>query len=427
MAVSNAQYIDLDGRKITVKQTKELVKVLEEENELFRTSAVCPVCGRHLPDRLFYKNADPDFKSGKIIVCIDCLKKVFYRVGEDDVEHKPTKESLIAGLKLANKPFSEKYYQKALTQASSSSVFDLAVCYMRVLQTEKDTGTFGDSDFFILNRGAPIDEKEAILSSNTEDKSNLEQLQSDREDVIRLTGYDPFANESFVDQPFLYSQLLGILDSSDDSSDDQMKIQSAVSIVRSFLQVSKIDDSLSKFMSDPTLIQRHSSEINKLQDTKTKIQSGITKLAAESCISLKNSKGNTKGDNTWTGKIKKCKDLALRASENNGYDLKTCKGMLQCAEISSQAILKALKLDESDYSDMLAEQRERLTKLENQVLKAEETARILLRENLDLKDLIHENGINIYHDLVNLDDLLTSFEKEEEERISFQKEEGDDG
>ncbi len=426
MAVSNAQYLDLDGRKITVKQTKELVKVLEEENELFRNSAVCPVCGRHLPDRLFYKNADPDFKSGKIIVCIDCLKRVFYRVGEDGVEHEPTKESLIAGLKLANKPFSEKYYQKALTQSSSSNVFDVAVCYMRVLQTEKDTGTFGDSDFFILNKTIPVDEKEAVMSNDGEIRESQDQLQIDREDVLRLAGYDPFVSESYSDQPFLYSQLLGILDASDDSSDDQMKIQSAVSIVRSFLQVSKIDDSLSQFMSDPTLIQRHSSEINKLQDTKTKIQSGITKLAAESCISLKNAKGNNKGDNTWTGKIKKCKDLSLRASENNGYDLKTCKGMLQCAEISSQAILKALKLDESDYSDMLAEQRERLTKLENQVLKAEETARILLRENLDLKDLIHENGINIYHDLVNLDNLLTSFDKEEEERISFKSEESEE-
>lgn len=205
MVANSLQRIELNGgRKITVKQARELIQILEEENELFRRSAVCPVCGRHLPNRAFYKNPNPDFKAGKIIVCTECLKKVFYRVGEDGIEHEVTKESLIEGLKLANKPFSQKYYEKALAQASSSTLFDLGTCYIRILQTEKDTGTFGDSDFFVANKNLPIDEKEAVLSKNQESKNNLEQLQVDRADVLRLTGYDPFLNENYLDRIGLF-------------------------------------------------------------------------------------------------------------------------------------------------------------------------------------------------------------------------------
>lgn len=400
--------IEVRGIKYTQKQLKELTEALMDENDLFRTTAVCSVCGKHLPDSKFYKNYDPRFKSGKIMVCKDCIRKILYRVSEDGQEHEPTKESIIEALKIMNKPFVNSIYENAVVQSKSSVQFDLAMTYMRLMSNAKQDGVYADSDFLMADRFAPIDVAEAAQSDNEEVKEVQKQLKTDREDVIRLIGYDPFVHEDYMDQPFLYSQLLGILDSSDDSSEDQMKIQSSISIVRSFLQVSKIDDFLVKIMKDPVSIQRNATEINRLQDSKGKIQSGITKLAAESCISLKNAKGNSKGDNTWTGKIKKCKDIALRAAENNGYDLKTCKGMQQCADISSQAILKALKLDESDYSDMLAQQREMLKKLEMQCAKAEETARILLRENLDLKDCLLDNGIEFAENLVKLDSLLSA-------------------
>lgn len=411
--------LTIEGESYTANQIKQLVKNYRMEKEVIKTSMHCPYCDRVLPDRKFFRNPDPSFASNKIPVCKDCLKKIAYRVGADEIEHEVTKESLVDALRIANTPFVQSVYDQARKEAGAMNTNDLLGQYFKFLYKDKVTGCFADSDFLLMNRSMPIDEKEAVHSRDEEVQTTHQQIASDREDCIRMIGYDPFLNESYVDQAFLYSQLLGLLDSNDESSDDQMKIQSAISIVRSFLQISKIDDSLTKIMSDPTLLKQNANEINKLQDSKGKIQSGITKLAAESCISLKNAKGSSKGDNTWTGKVKKCKDLSLRASENNGYDLKTCKGMMQCAEISSQAILKALKLDESDYSDMLAQQRERLVQLEYKVLKAEETARILLRENLDLKDLARRHDIELIENLVDLDELLTSWDEEEEARLSL--------
>ena len=49
-----------------------------------------------------------------------------------------------------------------------------------------------------------------------------------------MIGYDPFEQEALSDQPFLYSQLIGLLDSSEDANDDMMRTASAISIVRAF-------------------------------------------------------------------------------------------------------------------------------------------------------------------------------------------------
>jgi len=90
---------------------------------------------------------------------------------------------------------------------------------------------------------------------------------------------------------------------------------------------------------------------------KAQILGSVNNLAKESCISLKNSKNSIKGENTWTGKIQKIKDLNLREGQVNGFDIATCRGMQQVQEISDASIMKQLALDESEWSDMVATMR----------------------------------------------------------------------
>ena len=139
-------------------------------------------------------------------------------------------------------------------------------------------------------------------------------------------------------------------------------------------------------MTDINQLQNNSATIKSLQDSKSKLTGIIKDLAAESCISLKNSKNTKKGENTWTGKIKKIKEMNLREGEVNGFDIGTCRGMQQVMDMSNASTLKQLRLDESEYSDMLAEQREMLTDLQKELDSYKEISRILLRENIDLKE-----------------------------------------
>ena len=137
----------------------------------------------------------------------------------------------------------------------------------------------------------------------------------------------------------------------------------------------------------------NTSTIKALQAAKRDLSSIITQMAAENCISLKNNRNAVKGENTWTGKMKKLKEMNLRAAENNAFDIETAEGMRQVADISNASIIKQLSLDESDYTDMLVEQRKMLTDLQRRVAIAEEKARLLLRENLDMKEYMTQKEL----------------------------------
>ena len=232
------------------------------------------------------------------------------------------------------------------------------------------------------------------------------EFEKNRDDVIRLLGYDPFEGEKLEDQPLLYSQLIGYLDAGGDGNDDMMRTSSAITIVRGFSQQAKIDDKIAKAMANSNI---NPAEIKTLLDSKQKISSTISQLAEQSCLSLKHNKNASKGENTWTGKIKKIKELNLREGEVNGFDLMTCKGMQQVMDLSNASILKQLALDESEYSDIVAEQRKLVTELTTERDSYKEICRILLRENLDLKDVLSDNDLLPQEDLTDLNKLFSAF------------------
>ena len=69
----------------------------------------------------------------------------------------------------------------------------------------------------------------------------------------------------------------------------------------------------------------------------------------------------------------------------NGFDIETCKAMRQVMDQSNRSIMKMLNMDESEWSDIVADQRKTIVELQDELSKYEEISRILLRENLDIK------------------------------------------
>ena len=405
-------------KKLTVAELREQNSKLKEQLDKIENNAFCYMCNKHLSKEKFYENTNPLIHSGVTPICKECAKKIARRLDENGEYHEPTRESLIKALRYLDKPFLEVVYNSSIQESDSwkakgkNMTFDAT--YFKTIHMSRYAGmTFEDSDLF-KQKIVYDDEKNEDHLKN-KDVGVHEQYVRDKDDIVRLIGYDPFLNEQINDQPLLYSQLIGMLDSDENANDDMLKTSSIISIVRAFSQMSKIDDTITRLMSDMNNIVNNAAAIKSLQDSKQKLQSMITSLAAESCISLKNSKNAKKGENTWTGKIKKLKDLNLREAEVNGFDIATCRGMQQVMDMSNASILKQLKLDESEYSDMLAEQRETIIKLRKDLDKYTEISRILLRENLDLKDVIKQNDIDISENLVDLNDLYSPFKETESE------------
>lgn len=408
--------------KMTPTQMKKKIEALEEEIRVYKEdTAWCYMCGKpKRKEKGFYINTDPKVESRCSPICRDCAKKIAMRTDKNGDEHEPTRESIIEALRYLNKPFLENVYVSSVQESenpitSKGKNSSWATYIKNIAMQQYSNKLFKDSDFFKEKIIYEDEKTPADVIKGKESQDNYEGFEKNKADVIRLIGYDPFEQEALSDQPFLYSQLIGLLDSSEDANDDMMRTASAISIVRAFLQQSKIDNAIATYMSDVQKLRTNSATIKTLQASKKDLTAIIKDLAAESCISLKNNKNAKKGENTWTGKIRKIKEMNLREGEVNGFDIGTCRGMRQVMDMSNASILKQLRLDESEYSDMLAEQREMITKLRDDLDNYKEISRILLRENIDLKDYMEEHNLIEPDNLVDLNELFSCFSSDEEE------------
>lgn len=405
----------------TPAQLRKENENLKLEIEKLKNSIRCMACNKLKDPSKFYVSTDPNNQIGRTPICIECSKKIALRTDKNGDEHEPTKESVCKALKLLNKPFINSLWDSSVQESENLVAAKVKhnpwTAYVKNVAMINYIGmTWDDSDMF---KEKIVYEDEKTPQMIIEEHAGLDTYDDyikNKKDVIRLLSYDPFEQESVSDQPFLYAQLLGLLDAGGDENDDMMRNASCISIVRGFLQSSKIDNAIANLMADIKNIDKNSATIKSLQDSKSKITSVITNLAAESCISLKNNKNAKKGENTWTGKIKKIKDLDLRQGRVNGFDIETAKAMRQVMDLSHKSILQELKLDETDWSDMVAEQRDMIVKLQKKADQYMEISRILLNENLDLKDFIEEQNINIQgYSYVDLEDMYACFSASDED------------
>lgn len=364
---------------------------------------LCPYCLKEKKASGFYVSTDPRVLTGVTSMCRDCVKKI--ALGWDDNRNEfgvCTKKTVMAALEYIDRPFFENLWNSSYAEWADqdaklrrTTIWD---SYIKNVSMKQYNGLrWRDGDIF--NTYVEDAKQVAALEmGNTESAQTLlnsqevdSEFEKNRKDVIRLLGYDPFEGEKLEDQPLLYSQLIGYLDLGGDN-EDMMRTSSAITIVRGFSQQAKIDDKIAKAMANSNV---NTSELKQLLDSKKNLSSTISQLAEQSCLSLKHNKNSSKGENTFTGIVKKLKEMNLRDAEVNAFDIGTCEGMRQVADISNASIIKQIRLDENDYSEMLVKQREIITKLQEKSDQNEEIARILLRENLDLKRFIEDQGVDI--------------------------------
>ena len=386
MAARNA------GRRAATKKT-----AADEKKYL------CQFCLKEKRKSEFYISTDPHVMTGIVPICKDCIRKIALNWDDNRKEYGPcTKKSVMDALEYLDRPFLESLWNSSYAewaddtkQKRRTTIWD---AYIKNVGLKNYNGMrWRDGDIFQTY----VEDAKQVATLESGDKESAptlvasqevnNEVDKNRKDVIRLLGYDPFGGEKLEDQPLLYSQLIGYLDLGGDN-EDMMRTSSAITIVRGFLQQAKLDDKIAKSMANSNV---NAAELKTLLDSKQKISSTISQLAEQSCLSLKHNKNASKGENTFTGIVKKLKEMDLRDAEVNAFDIGTAEGMRQVADISNASIMKQIRLDENDYNEMLIKQREMITKLQEKADQNEATARILLRENIDLKRFIEEHGIDI--------------------------------
>lgn len=402
--------VENDFMKLSQANQIRLLMILGCGDKFF----TCQRCGNVKIKDDFYVSSEATSKSKITNICKNCAAAIAMPKVNGKIT-KPTKESVNNALYALDKPFLESVWDSSILESANGrgesamlkTTPNVYYTYIKNIQLPNYyTMTYRDSDTCLNGAVMSKNKDEDQLPANEE---ILEQFEKNKSDTLRLIGYLPFEKEQLSDQPFLYSQLIGFLDSSEEGNDDMMRTSSIISIVRGFLQKSHIDDQIAELCQDTLHAADNLPVIKALQEMQKNITISITKLAQESCISLKNNKTSKKGENTWTGKLKKIRDLDLREGKLNGFDLETCKGMQQVADISMSSILKALHFDESEWADMVAEQRKKIGELTEKSDSYFEAFRILLQENLDLRDKLKEQGLLNDSNLCSLDNVVNTY------------------
>lgn len=258
-----------------------------------------------------------------------------------------------------------------------------------------------------INKGE-IKLTEEELEQKLNDKQN-------KEDIIKIIGYDPFKNEKEEDKPYFYARLIDMID--ENMKEDSMKLTSVISIIKSQKQVDKLDDAISEIMSNPIQMVERSGDIKSLSTTKKDMQKSILDTAKDNRISELYSGTKTAGANTLSGMVKKLKELNLSEAQVNLYDIETSLGMQQVARLSTKAIVEQLVFAENEYADMVSWQRSKLQEYENLYKKVAE-------ENRKLKTLCNYKGVDYkndvfvegtYDEIINYDNISITKELQEKE------------
>lgn len=224
-----------------------------------------------------------------------------------------------------------------------------------------------------------------------------EQDKEHRTKIMKITGYDPFLEYSLTDRPDMYRSLSTML--TEDMKNDVPKQKSAISMVQNYTNLDKYQKRLRLMAESGT---DDTKEYKDLSDMVVKMQASLNQTGKENNFTGSKAIGGGKG--TLSAVMDKVNQEGIDAGQVDYYDIKTCASMEKVADHSFHAMFDQLKLQDSDYKEILAgqcklvreatkaawEAREELRLLKVQIKKQnllDELAQEYVQKGLSLKDV----------------------------------------
>ena len=369
-------------------------KSMTTKEEAVTEKFLCYCCGSQKKRSEFYKSSDPFNSVGVTPYCKECLERIARNYNSNSKQFGDvTKQSLMLACERADVPYLENLWESSYNEVHDPSLkqpkTNVWAAYIKNVKMPQYNGMrWRDGDLF--KEGERKNTEENFERNLTPEV--LDEYKTNKKDIIRLIGYDPFANYPVEqDLPVLYAQLISFID--EETKNDGMKMNAVIQIVQAFNQIQKLNDAINELSADTQKLNANNGTIKQHADTISKLLSGANALAKDNGISLNYNNSKSKGQNTLTGKMKELDLIGFRDAKINMYDIDYCKGMQQVAEISAKAQVDQIGFDENIFNEINNIRRELVDDLQKQRDKAVERARVLLVENKDLKDFLREKGL----------------------------------
>lgn len=231
---------------------------------------------------------------------------------------------------------------------------------------------------------------EVLNSTKQDEEKHVELSEEDlanRRDILQFFHYDPFEKDTNEDKKQLYRDLVSLIDES--MALDLPKQRAAISLVRGYLRLDKITDAIQTLSSTPESMVQNNKDIKNLSEIEKAQTAAISTISKDHGFSERWAVAKSKGSGTLSAVVRDLGDYQYDKGYCNIYDVKTSDSMKLFAEISTKAIMKQIALSDSDYKDIVKQQREEITTLheENEKLKEENR---LLCEQITKQELLKE-------------------------------------
>ncbi len=304
----------------------------------------CYKCGKvtDRPMGKFYKTNSKLWEGNDYYfpICIDCLNDML----KEYVKRYDARTAMMLICHYMDIPFSNTMFD-----SMNMSGKDLTVgAYSRLINNIQFTGkTFVNT---LLDGELSKDRTE--IQDARETKWSEADLKN-KQYVISALGYDPYEDDSYLDEDrkFLFNTLSGYL--TDEVLEDPHRTQSAVNMMPTILQRNKVDKLI-----NADLLSRAPANLKQYTDAKVALDRTMSTIANENGFSVKGAGKAGRGSSAITQIMRNMEDDGFADCKVNVVNSKIAEAYQQVADISNRSLMNQLNWQDDDYARMVATQRD---------------------------------------------------------------------
>lgn len=240
-----------------------------------------------------------------------------------------------------------------------------------------------------------------LLSLSSEDRKNRQQ-------ILGIVNYDPFAEEPAEDRPQMYRDLAGLL--TDAMRRDIPKRNAAIEIVHDYTTISRYQRRLALLEMSGNDDDETRERIDNCIKMISKMQDTINKLTKENGFSSGKGIGSS-GRGGLSEVMSICEEKGYDPASVNVYDIETSKAISEVAAISTRSMLNQVNLSGTDYSEILTNQCQKVLEYRDTALRALEAAR-LAEEKLEKQEILDEYRRELTSKGIDVSDILDILNQE---------------
>lgn len=278
-----------------------------------------------------------------------------------------------------NIPFCEEIYE-LLTKTKSDSVFEnMPVIYDDTIAADI---RFKDITFFDQLQ---MENFEQVYSETLPTLGLNEESRKDREQIIKIIGYDPFSKNPIEDKPQLYRDLTGML--TDNMRKDIPRAKAAVEVVTGYNNIRKYQDRVNQLINNGNLDDDTQKQLDKHLEMIAKITASVNALCEKNGFVNSKAIGNN-GKGMLSDVMNTIDEHTYDPGIVDYYDIQTSQSIRQISDISIKSMLNQVKLTGQDYVEMLSEQNKIVHEAQEKMRALKEALRIA--KSLIVKDKLLE-------------------------------------